>query len=39
MLSRRDLITGGAVMTQVRAGDAAAAQRGPSEDYSDEAGL
>ena len=35
MLSRRELIAGGAAMTHVRAEDAAAAQRG-SEDLSDE---
>jgi hypothetical protein len=36
MLSRRELIAGGAVMTQPRAGDAVAAQRRSNEDYSDE---
>ena len=35
MLSRRELIAGGAAITQVRADDAAAAQRG-TEDLSDE---
>ncbi len=37
MLSRRELIAGGAVMSQMKAGEAAAAQRGGAgEDYSDE---